>query len=155
MTDARDQAAGESGTIVVRDQRGVDRSKRSADAFSPGRNYDRRLERTPGHVAAVTVCDRQADVYGFIRKSLLAEKPILIRATRKAKMAIDRPVYIVHVTEIGPPQATEGVHWLLLTALLVTSLEDAVEEINWYTLRWRMERFHYVLKSGCRTEELQ
>jgi hypothetical protein len=34
-------------------------------------------------------------------------------------------------------------------------LEDAVEKIDWYKLRWRIERFHYTLKSGCKIEELQ
>ena len=43
----------------------------------------------------------------------------------------------------------------MLTTLPVTSFEDAVEKINWYSRRWRIERFHYVLKSGCRIEELQ
>lgn len=70
-------------------------------------------------------------------------------------MTIDKPVHVVHAKETDPPEATEGVDWLLLTTLPVTSLEDAVEKINWYTLRWRIERFYYVLKSGCRIEELQ
>lgn len=27
--------------------------------------------------------------------------------------------------------------------------------MHWYTLRWVIERFHYVLKSGCHIEQLQ
>jgi hypothetical protein len=44
---------------------------------------------------------------------------------------------------------------LLLTTLTVNSFEDAVRCIRWYTYRWLIERYHYVLKSGCRIEQLQ
>ena len=27
--------------------------------------------------------------------------------------------------------------------------------MRWYALRWLVERYHYVLKSGCRIERLQ
>ena len=27
--------------------------------------------------------------------------------------------------------------------------------VRWYTYRWRIERYHFTLKSGCRLEDLQ
>ncbi len=30
---------------------------------------------------------------------------------------------------------------------------DAIEKLEWYALRWRIETFHKVLKSGCRAED--
>lgn len=57
--------------------------------------------------------------------------------------------------EVTCPQGQEPVHWLLLTNLTVTTAEDAARCLQWYTCRWRIERFHFVLKSGCRVEELQ
>ena len=30
---------------------------------------------------------------------------------------------------------------------------DAIEKINWYALRWKIEVFHKILKSGCKAEE--
>ena len=27
--------------------------------------------------------------------------------------------------------------------------------VHWYTLRWLIERYHYILKSGCQVEHLQ
>ncbi len=53
------------------------------------------------------------------------------------------------------PAGQKPVYWLLATTLPVESLEDAVQLLTWYTYRWRNERFHFVLKSGCRIEELQ
>jgi hypothetical protein len=47
------------------------------------------------------------------------------------------------------------VHWKLLTTLTVDSLSDALQCVKWYCMRWLIERFHYVLKSGTKIEELQ
>src|SRR5438105_12895529 len=40
-----------------------------------------------------------------------------------------------------------------LTDLPVRSLKDAVEKLQWYALRWKIELFHKILKSGCKAEE--
>jgi hypothetical protein len=37
----------------------------------------------------------------------------------------------------------------------VQSRKDAIEKINWYAMRWKIETFHKILKSGCRAEESQ
>jgi Transposase Tn5 dimerisation domain len=47
----------------------------------------------------------------------------------------------------------ESKRWL--TTLEVNNFEQAVRCIRWYTYRWLIERYHYVLKSGCRIEQLQ
>ena len=31
--------------------------------------------------------------------------------------------------------------------------KDAIEKLEWYALRWKIEVFHKILKSGCRAEE--
>ena len=43
--------------------------------------------------------------------------------------------------------------WKLLTDLPVSSLRSAVEKLDWYALRWKIETFFKILKSGCRAEE--
>jgi hypothetical protein len=45
--------------------------------------------------------------------------------------------------------------WRLLTSLPVGALTDVLKYIRWYTYRWFIERFHYVLKSGTKIESLQ
>jgi len=37
----------------------------------------------------------------------------------------------------------------------VETVEAAYERVFYYTQRWKIERFHYVLKSGCGVEKLQ
>jgi hypothetical protein len=57
--------------------------------------------------------------------------------------------------EENPPAGQEPVRWWLLTTLPITGWADAMQAVAWYTLRWLVERDHYVLKSGCRIEQLQ
>jgi hypothetical protein len=37
----------------------------------------------------------------------------------------------------------------------ITTFEEAAEYLRFYTKRWLIERFHYVLKSGCNVEKAQ
>lgn len=34
----------------------------------------------------------------------------------------------------------------------MANLDEAVENLSWYALRWKVEVFHKVMKSGCRAE---
>jgi hypothetical protein len=58
----------------------------------------------------------------------------------------------VYVLEHNPPDSKEPVEWMLLTNLPVTSFEEAYEKVRWYCLRWRIEMYFKVLKSGFRVE---
>jgi hypothetical protein len=58
-------------------------------------------------------------------------------------------------TEVDPPPGQDPINWTLLTSKPVESLEQAVELIQWYQVRWEIEVFHRVLKSGCKVEDLQ
>ena len=55
----------------------------------------------------------------------------------------------------GNKNEEDIIHWKLLTTLEVNSISDALRCVKWYTFRWLIERFHYVLKSGTKIEELQ
>ena len=37
--------------------------------------------------------------------------------------------------------------------MAVTSRAHAIEKLQWYALRWKIEVFHKILKSGCKAEE--
>jgi IS4 transposase len=43
--------------------------------------------------------------------------------------------------------------WKLITDLQVRSRKEAIQKLEWYSLRWKIETFHQVLKSGCKAEE--
>jgi hypothetical protein len=62
-------------------------------------------------------------------------------------------VHVVHAIEEKPPKNVEPLEWVLLTNIPVFNHDDAIERINWYKIRWRIEEFHRILKSGCTVEE--
>jgi len=63
------------------------------------------------------------------------------------------PIEIIHVVEDSPPEGVERIEWFLLTTVKIQCVEDAKECLRWYCLRWRIEDWHRVLKSGCRIED--
>ena len=64
-------------------------------------------------------------------------------------------VRVVMAKEIDPPADQEPIEWILLTNLPVQNLAEALRVIELYCLRWQVEVFHKILKSGCRVEEAQ
>jgi hypothetical protein len=61
-------------------------------------------------------------------------------------------VNVVLVQEIDPPAKEEPVEWILLTGMSIDDLEQVREVIETYCVRWMIEVFFRVLKSGCRVE---
>ncbi len=63
-------------------------------------------------------------------------------------------INIVHMREDNPPADAERIEWFLLTTFALKSVDDVLNCVKWYCLRWRIEDWHRVLKSGCNAEEL-
>ena len=84
------------------------------------------------------------------------ENIILSPPYRKNQKSL-RPtaVNMIYVEEINPPDGVPPINWKLLTSLEVKSLNTAFTVITYYTYRWRIETFHYILKQGCKVEQLQ
>ena len=61
---------------------------------------------------------------------------------------------LVHAVEENPPPDSKAVEWFLLTTLKIHSAEDIEKCLRWYALRWRIEDWHRVLKSGCGIDNL-
>ncbi len=63
-------------------------------------------------------------------------------------------VSAIHVREVQPPAGERPVQWYLLTNQEIATLEQAIEVVGYYVLRWRVEDMFRVLKSGCAVERL-
>ena len=51
------------------------------------------------------------------------------------------------------PRHRKKISWKLITDLPVDSARAAIEKLEWYAMRWKIEVFHKILKSGCRAED--
>jgi hypothetical protein len=71
----------------------------------------------------------------------------------KLKNPPDLNVYAVYVSEINCPEGCESIDWMLITNIPILDREQALEIVAWYCLRWRIETWHKVLKSGLQVEE--
>jgi len=60
---------------------------------------------------------------------------------------------VLHATERGAPKGRRPIEWKLLTDLPVSKPAEAIEKIKWYAMRWKIEVFHKILKSGCKAED--
>jgi len=71
--------------------------------------------------------------------------------------APEEPVrlWFLSAREENPPPGQSPIDWLLASTLPIHGLKDALRLLTWYLHRWRIEQFHFVLKSGCRIERLQ
>ena len=74
-----------------------------------------------------------------------------------AKQKMDPPLMltVLHATERDPPKGREPIDWKLVTDLPIKSRKEAIEKLNWYAMRWKIETFHKILKSGCRVEDVK
>jgi hypothetical protein len=59
---------------------------------------------------------------------------------------------VLHAIERGKPRGRDPIAWKLITNLPITSRAEAIEKLEWYALRWKIETFHKILKSGCQAE---
>lgn len=62
---------------------------------------------------------------------------------------------VIYVREEQTDGQIEPIEWILATNDEISSAEEAFEMVTYYIQRWKIERFHYVLKSGCGIEKIQ
>lgn len=55
--------------------------------------------------------------------------------------------------ERDPAAGRARIDWKLITSLPVRSRAEAIEELDRYAMRWKIEAFHKILNSGCKAEE--
>lgn len=87
-----------------------------------------------------------------VRWSAFTFNPPCNHIRHKTEVLSDLRLYAIQVLEVHPPQGEEALEWMLLTNLPIHNFEEAVEKVRWYCLRWRIEVFHKILKSGLRVE---
>ena len=104
----------------------------------PKRSKQKARPKRPGRTAKLSVRTKRVELRP--PKYLAGKQPI--------------DIWVIHARENKPPRQAKAVEWFLLTTVDTSSPEDAVSCLRWYCLRWRIEDWHRVLKSGCEIEEI-
>lgn len=78
-------------------------------------------------------------------------REVRIRHPKKEKEEVR--LWAIRAKEVSPPKGEDGLDWKLLTNREVRDFEQACEKVQWYTVRFRIEVFHKILKSGRRSED--
>lgn len=137
--------------LLVRANRGRQRQVLSAEGLTPW--WD--------HMGGLAVAGRLA--LALPRRGAQAARtaelelrygPVTLKPPQGLK---DRPLalWAVSLREAAPPPGVDGVDWLLLTNVAITTLAEAQERVRWYGARWGIEVLHRTLKTGCQIEERQ
>jgi Transposase Tn5 dimerisation domain/Transposase DNA-binding len=85
-----------------------------------------------------------------VKEVLIAPPP----KVKKFKGLSSLKVTAILCTEVGQDLGEDPVQWLLLTSLPLGQL-PLERLLEFYRLRWQIELFFKILKSGCKIEELQ
>jgi len=80
---------------------------------------------------------------------------VTLKPPKRKKSRSELTLWAVWAREFGVPAEGERIEWMLLSTLPVTTFEQAIEKLAWYTIRWGIEVYHRTLKSGCKVEERQ
>lgn len=90
---------------------------------------------------------RKAKIEIFACRVLLAPP-----SSHKDKSPVS--INFIYLNEIDPPEDAKPVCWRLLTSLSIETIDDILECIRIYNLRWRIEDLHRVVKNTCGIEKI-
>jgi hypothetical protein len=82
---------------------------------------------------------------------------LLLRAPQTSLKKGLEPIKVnaVMVSEVDPPEKEKAIKWVLLSNLPIDTVEEIKRIVSFYSMRWQIEVFFKVLKSGCRIDNLQ
>ena len=76
---------------------------------------------------------------------------VLVRRPRKLSKTLpdELAIWFVAAKETDPPEGEDPIDWRLWLTLPVTNLDEAIEALELYKKRWRIEELFNALKNGC------
>lgn len=100
----------------------------------------------------VTLRDKN-DKVTYARLAIKYRRITVLPPIGKQKCYPPLVLTVLHASEVDAPVHRKKLEWKLITDLPVRSRKEAVEKLDWYAMRWKIELFHKILKSGCRVED--
>ena len=85
--------------------------------------------------------------------SVKVKKVMLHPPQGKVKNYPDVEAFVIAVSEVNPPDGRQAIRWNFITNLPITNRKQAIQAIEWYKQRWKIETFFKIMKSGFKAEE--
>ena len=131
------------------------RSRQARDGGKwPRRAVAARLELAVAELqaAAVRTTDQKGNVVDVVLEICYRRIKVLPPIGKQSRYPA-LSLTIIHARERAAPANRKPIECKLITDLPVASRREAIEKLDWYAMRWKIETFHKILKSGCRAEE--
>jgi hypothetical protein len=90
-----------------------------------------------------------------VKYSTVRLKPVQRLPEAKNGLQPHLSANVILAKEKCPPRGIKPLNWLLLTNHEISDFSCAARCCKWYTLRWKVEEYHKVLKAGCKVEDCQ
>lgn len=107
------------------------------------------------HTLEVPRADDRPSRQAVLTLRLAAVEVLPPKHAKKRSQLQSVPVCVIEAVEENPPEGQKPLCWRLVTTEAVTTLDEVIGVLQEYVVRWRIERFHFVLKQGCAVEQLQ
>jgi hypothetical protein len=152
-----------SSAVLVRasQNRTVNKGSRYAEK-DVSKLWDYIISKPAGGVYPIDISSRQKTRHCKGREARTAQMDVKFDSFKmnpprnnpkhKTEALPDIQMYAIHALEKHPPEGEDPVEWMLLTNQPITTFSEACERLRWYSLRWRIEMYFKVLKSGFRVE---
>jgi len=110
--------------------------------------------------ASAILCERELHIPRRKGQKARTTK-ISIRATQvrikapswKKNLPKELSIWALLAREEAPPADQEPIEWMLLSTVPMNSPAEAARVLDWYIIRWQIEVYHRILKSGCKIED--
>lgn len=118
--------------------------------------WDNIAEQSAASIISLDIPDKTGKKKHTIEATVKYHEVEILRPSNNKKSYESVILTAIEIRENNKSKNEEDIiHWKLLTTLEINNVSDVLKCVKWYTYRWLIERFHYVLKSGTKVEELQ
>lgn len=118
-----------------------------------GRTMLKRIDTSPIRGRhTITMRDAKTNQKSKVNLRIRHQRMTLLAPRDKRKANGPVEVTVIHARESGRPNGRDPLSWRLVTDLPVTTMQQAIEKLDWYATRWKIETYFNVLKSGCKIE---
>lgn len=99
--------------------------------------------------------NKSASPYRTVEQEIRIAKVDIKPSRTRGRRVNKKPVSITVILATETSKNASPLEWMLFTNIDVETSEEASRIIQYYLLRWKIEIYFKVLKSGCKVEELQ